>query len=110
MDPDEARETHHRRMPTARSRAAPEVGLGAEANRSGTEVDASCDASPERDVRFDGSNALDGNAAAAAFLAVLGVDLTTTAVTCASCGRESPFAATRAYVSGPGVTVRCPSC
>ena len=81
MDPDQARETHHHLQDT-----------------------------PEPASHLDDSSALDGNAAAGAFMQVLGLDLTMTVVTCATCSLESPFAATRAYILGPGVTVRCPGC
>lgn len=58
----------------------------------------------------DQSAALDGNAAAGAFAAGMGVDVTVANVTCALCGDTSPFAQKRAYIDGPGVTLRCRHC
>ena len=64
----------------------------------------------EAGVSFDYSRALDGNAAAGAFAAALGRDVTTADITCATCSDRSLFAQKRAYLDGPGATLRCPSC
>jgi hypothetical protein len=61
-------------------------------------------------VEFDQSNALDGNAAAGAFSAVLGVDASMIDIVCAGCGYHAPFAEERAYLGGPGTTLCCPRC
>src|SRR3954466_11777628 len=59
------------------------------------------------DVEFDQSNALDGNAAAGAFSAALGVDASMIDIVCAGCGYRAPFAEERAYLEGPGTTLCC---
>ena len=64
----------------------------------------------EAGVSFDHSRALDGNAAAGAFAAALGRDIDTADITCASCGDRSLFTQKRAYLDGPGATLRCPRC
>lgn len=61
-------------------------------------------------VELDQSDALDGNAAAGAFSAALGVDASMIDIVCAACGHEAPFADQRAYVEGPGTTLCCRSC
>lgn len=53
---------------------------------------------------------LDGNAAAGAFEAVFGADVTTVVVTCAGCRASAPFAEQSAFLSGPGAVLRCPGC
>jgi hypothetical protein len=65
---------------------------------------------PEGGARDWGDSSLDGNAAAGALLAVLGVELTAAAGTCDHCGTESVVATLRAYVGGPGIVLRCPAC
>jgi hypothetical protein len=55
-------------------------------------------------------SALDGNAAAGAFTALFGTDVTTAVIICAHCGREDVFARHVAYVQGPGIILRCPGC
>ena len=61
-------------------------------------------------VTFDHSRALDGNAAAGAFAAALGRDVDTAEITCGTCAARSAFAQQRAYLDGPGATLRCFSC
>jgi hypothetical protein len=56
------------------------------------------------------STALDGNAAAGAFLDVFGTDVTTVVVTCACCRAAGPFAALAVFLSDLGAVVRCPGC
>ena len=61
-------------------------------------------------VEFDQSDALDGSAAAGAFSSALGVDASMINIVCAECGYQAPFAEERAYVEGPGTTLRCQRC
>jgi hypothetical protein len=61
-------------------------------------------------VELDQSDALDGNAAAGAFSAALGVDPSMINVVCANCGYRAPFAEERAYLGGPGTTLCCRRC
>ncbi len=61
-------------------------------------------------VDLDQSNALDGNAAAGAFSAALGVDASMIDIVCAGCGYRARFAEERAYVEGPGTTLCCRRC
>ena len=56
------------------------------------------------------STALDGNAAAGAFGALFGTDVTTAVVVCAGCGRQEVFARLDVYMHGLGVVVRCHGC
>jgi Zn finger protein HypA/HybF involved in hydrogenase expression len=59
---------------------------------------------------FDQSQALDGSVAAGALSEVFGIDMSAVVIGCESCHDESALAEKRAYVDGPGVTVRCPAC
>ena len=61
-------------------------------------------------VVLDQSEALDGSAAAGAFSAALGVDAATIEIVCAGCGYQAPLAEERAYLEGPGTTLRCRRC
>jgi ribosomal protein S27AE len=54
--------------------------------------------------------ALDGNAIAGTLYAVFGAEMTTAVGVCASCGARRQLAEVRAYLRGPGVVARCPSC
>ena len=58
----------------------------------------------------DQSDALDGSAAAGAFSVALGSDASMIQIVCAHCGYSSPLAEERAYVDGPGATLRCARC
>jgi hypothetical protein len=58
----------------------------------------------------DQSNALDGSAAAGAFSAALRSDASMIDIVCAHCGYSAPLAEERAYVDGPGATLRCARC
>jgi hypothetical protein len=58
----------------------------------------------------DQSGALDGSAAAGAFSVALGCDASEVDIVCAHCGHTSPLAEERAYVDGPGATLRCARC
>jgi len=53
---------------------------------------------------------VDGNATAGAMTQMFGQDLTDAMGTCTSCGHRAAIGETRAYVDGPGVTLRCPEC
>lgn len=53
---------------------------------------------------------LDGNAAAGALAAALGVEMTAVPGECAHCGTVSVVAALRAYTRAPGIVLRCPTC
>jgi hypothetical protein len=66
--------------------------------------------SSDATLDFDHSRALDGNAAAGAFAAVLGGDVTTDDIVCGHCDDRSPFARKHSYLDGPGITLRCPGC
>jgi Family of unknown function (DUF6510) len=61
-------------------------------------------------VELDQSDALDGSAAAGAFSAALCVDASMIEIVCAQCGYQAPFAEERAYLEGPGTTLRCRRC
>lgn len=52
---------------------------------------------------------IDGNGAGGPFGEALGIDATTTVLTCAHCGRACLFAETRVY-DGAGLVARCPGC
>jgi hypothetical protein len=54
--------------------------------------------------------ALDGNAAAGAFGALFGTDVTRAVIVCAGCGQQDVFARLSVYSHGPGVVVRCHGC
>ena len=58
----------------------------------------------------DQSGALDGSAAAGAFSVALGSDASMIDIICAHCGYNSTLAEERAYVDGPGTTLRCARC
>jgi Family of unknown function (DUF6510) len=64
----------------------------------------------ERIVAEWGDTSLDGNAAGGALAAILGVEMTAALETCDHCGTEHVMAELRAYVGGPGIVLRCPSC
>ncbi|MEP7239706.1 MAG: DUF6510 family protein [Devosia sp.] len=53
---------------------------------------------------------LDGNAVAGEMMAMFGVEMTTSASECAHCGQRHMMGALLAYVGGPGIVLRCPSC
>jgi hypothetical protein len=52
----------------------------------------------------------DGNALSGVFAEVLGVDVSTTVLTCTGCGGSGPFARGHVYDDGPGAVLRCPDC
>jgi Family of unknown function (DUF6510) len=55
-------------------------------------------------------DALDGNAAAGALSEVFAAELTAAVTTCATCGDTRALGALRAYMTGPGVVLRCAGC
>jgi hypothetical protein len=65
---------------------------------------------PDAGVSFDHSRELDGNAAAGAFSDALGRHVENADIICATCADRSLFAQKRAYLDGPGITLRCPRC
>jgi hypothetical protein len=53
---------------------------------------------------------LDGNATAGALADMFAFDVTRAVSTCAACGSARPVAELRAYMSAPGIVLRCASC
>src|SRR5262249_6212739 len=64
----------------------------------------------DRAVRAELMEALDGNAIAGTLFAAFGGEMTTAVGVCANCGARRQVAEVRAYLRGPGVVARCPSC
>jgi hypothetical protein len=54
--------------------------------------------------------ALDGNAIAGRLEEAFGIELTTAASVCGTCGASGPVAELAVYVRAPGTVVRCRSC
>jgi hypothetical protein len=53
---------------------------------------------------------LDGNAIAGQLFDVFGVEMTTAAGTCKSCGASAQIAELMVYLRAPGAVARCPAC
>ena len=53
---------------------------------------------------------VDGNAIAGELQQIFGHDMTTAVARCAGCAADSMMATLMAFVRGPGVVLRCPSC
>ncbi|QHV98724.1 DUF6510 family protein [Spirosoma endbachense] len=53
---------------------------------------------------------LDGNAVAGELQMLLNLDVTVLQMTCSHCHKEGIFANLLAYVRGPGLVLRCPTC
>ena len=53
---------------------------------------------------------LDGNAAAGILNEIFAIEMTTSPVECASCGREGEMGTLLAFMQAPGVVLRCPGC
>jgi DNA-directed RNA polymerase subunit RPC12/RpoP len=53
---------------------------------------------------------LDGNAAAGILNEIFALEMTTSPVQCASCGRENEMGGLLAFTQAPGVVLRCPNC
>jgi hypothetical protein len=60
--------------------------------------------------RPDSELRLDGNGAAGLLQEVFPFEMTSIAITCASCRAVGPLGALPAYVNAPGVVVRCARC
>jgi hypothetical protein len=58
----------------------------------------------------DGSMTLDGNAVAGLLEEIFGTDLTGQPCDCAHCGNHAEVGTMRAFILGPGVTLRCSIC
>ncbi len=52
----------------------------------------------------------DGNAVAGALAELFSADMTQATGQCAGCGQRSALAQTHAYLGGPGIVLRCPTC
>jgi hypothetical protein len=59
----------------------------------------------ESEARF-----LDGNAVAGELAGLFGQDITAASGKCLGCGHMSMLAEAHAFVGGPGIVLRCPSC
>ena len=53
---------------------------------------------------------LDGNAAAGILDEIFATDMTASPVECAHCGLEGPVGSLLAFMSAPGIVLRCPGC
>ena len=53
---------------------------------------------------------LDGNAAAGILNEIFALEMTTSPVECANCGRENEMGALLAFMQAPGLVLRCPVC
>ena len=53
---------------------------------------------------------VDGNAIAGELEQIFGHDMTMAVARCAGCASDSKMATLMAFVRGPGVVLRCPSC
>lgn len=53
---------------------------------------------------------VDGNAVAGELQQVFGRDVTMAVTRCCSCAVDTPLGALMAFVRGPGVVLRCPTC
>ncbi|MCI0582626.1 MAG: DUF6510 family protein [Chloroflexi bacterium] len=64
----------------------------------------------DADAQGDAAGPLDGNVAAGALAAALGADMTEVPARCAHCATVTVVAELRAWVGGPGIVLRCPTC
>ena len=53
---------------------------------------------------------LDGNAAAGILHEIFDLEMTASPTECAHCGKEGEMATLQAYMEGPGIILRCPTC
>jgi hypothetical protein len=53
---------------------------------------------------------IDGNAVAGRLEDIFGRDMTTAVTRCAGCANQAEMGALMAFVRGPGIVLRCPSC
>ena len=58
----------------------------------------------------DESRHLDGNAAGGILMSLFGRDMTAMPGACAHCGKVHELGAMMAFMDGPGVVIRCPTC
>jgi Zn finger protein HypA/HybF involved in hydrogenase expression len=56
------------------------------------------------------STMLDGNAAAGILSEIFVIEMTSSLIECANCGREGEIGTLLAFMQAPGVVLRCPSC
>lgn len=56
------------------------------------------------------STMLDGNAAAGVLSEIFALEMTTSWLRCANCGREGEMGTLLAFMQAPGVVLRCPAC
>jgi hypothetical protein len=65
---------------------------------------------PHDDEDMNTALMVDGNAVAGELQQLFGRDMTMVEVRCSGCSTDSPMGALMAFVRGPGVVLRCPSC
>jgi hypothetical protein len=53
---------------------------------------------------------VDGNAVAGTLEQIFGRDMTTAVTRCAGCSNDAEMGALMAFMHGPGVVLRCPTC
>ena len=53
---------------------------------------------------------LDGNAVAGLLNEIFALEMTTSPVECANCGREGEMGTLLAFIQAPGIILRCPAC
>jgi Zn finger protein HypA/HybF involved in hydrogenase expression len=53
---------------------------------------------------------LDGNAAAGIMSEIFALEMTSSTIECANCGREGEMGTLMAFMQAPGVVLRCPTC
>jgi len=53
---------------------------------------------------------VDGNGVAGRLMDVFGRDMTMAVARCAACAREAAMGALMAFIRGPGIVLRCPTC
>ncbi len=53
---------------------------------------------------------LDGNALAGMLQEIFGIEMTVVPSQCAGCGNEAEIGGLLAFIHGPGVVLRCPTC
>ena len=56
------------------------------------------------------STMLDGNAAAGILSDIFALEMTSSSIECANCGREGEMGTLLAFTQAPGVVLRCPAC
>jgi hypothetical protein len=64
----------------------------------------------ETSLDFDSQLMLDGNAVAGLLFEIFSTEMTIAPTRCAGCGREGEMGSLQAYLHGPGVVLRCPTC